>query len=113
MTTSMTTAAELEAVALRVEREEPSRRLDEWLSGMFSAGAEVLPYTTSLDAAASLMPSGWVVNDVMQSIHGSWYVRLWPTDASAIGMAEGNAPDEPRARTAAALRAMAQEARDE
>lgn len=110
------TTDNLLALALRVEREEPSDELHwciqeavhpEWRR----TTAE--PYTTSLDAAASLMPPGWVVNDVNQSIHGFWYIRLWPADPSAIGMSEGNAPTEPRARTAAALRARAQEARDD
>lgn len=109
------TRADLLALADRVEREEPS----EWLDGDIRTAVGYAPgqaweaYTASLDAAASLVPEGWVVYDIMQSINEPWYVSLWSKDPSVIGLVEGNAPDEPRARTAAALRARAQEMGDE
>lgn len=65
------TAESLNALADRVEREEPSRELD-WeiryqALGIIGVGsyAEQPAYTTSLDAAVTLVPEGcgWVLNN--------------------------------------------------
>lgn len=114
----MTTAADLEALAQRAESEEPSRELDDAIAtainaprGWIGATALCRDYTSSLDAAALLVPPGWEVADLYQfrRAHESqlrWRCGLYrdlETDVT------GTADTEPRARTAAALRAMAME----
>lgn len=126
----MTTRADLLALADRVEREEPSRELDariakaigwtqndprdadDWAGWTDPArpGRIFIPrhWTSSLDAAASLCPAGWKLCDVW--VIEYVVVRLLNAARTyAVGMAD----DEPRARTAAALRARAQEMGDE
>lgn len=60
---------------------------------------------TSIDAAAALMPDGRLVA-VTEYASGRWVVSAY---AFAFGppIIVGDAPDEPRARTAAALMVMA------
>jgi hypothetical protein len=114
------TRAEMEALALRVEREEPSRELDATIWGVsgqfgyfedFMGGDEAAPrYTTSLDAAASLMPLEWETTSI-DWIDNGWEVMAFRSDPLPYkgNQVEASAPSEPRARTAAAIRAIAQE----
>jgi hypothetical protein len=37
-------------------------------------------YTTSLDAALSLVPEGWRIEDFSQYRNGDFYVCLWPRE---------------------------------
>ena len=61
-------------------------------------------YTTSIDAAASLQPVGWRVGTVAHWPEQKvWHVAL----SRRTRTVSGDAPTEPQARTAAALRAMA------
>jgi hypothetical protein len=129
MEIAMMTRANLLALAARVEREEPSRELQ--IAVLAAFGWETLGDDSevfarhnsvnhwqwaiapdplrSLDAAASLCPAGWRVWTMDEHIDGGFRVVL----AKDQKMARGVAPDEKRARTAAALRARAMEARDE
>lgn len=113
----MTTAADLLALALRVEREESSVNLDRAVWQAVGGKPENSiwdDYTSSLDAAASLMSDKWHVVEICSSFaYNNWSVRLSRKKLSMRPDADGNAKTEPQARTAAALRAMAQEARDE
>ena len=65
---------------------------------------------TDLNASASAMPAGWAVNIIRQSA-GEWFVGLWrPWQGPSKKIwAQGIAPTEPLARTAAALMAMTAE----
>lgn len=119
---------ELLALADRIEREEPSQDLDYAILtaakgrplyplGTAIYGAPIPPrYTASLDAAASLVPKGWKTSRVMADMDGHIQVILErpnpPTIHSVVSI-WAYAPDEPRARAAAALRAIAQEQTDE
>lgn len=118
-----------EALAQRVEREEPSRELTVdvleafgwqtmkgdvlWVRRKGAIGWQDAPDPLhSLDAAASLVPPGWI-----QLIVG-WRHDLGVVSCELLGPrrgmeAAGTAPDEKRARTAAALRAQAMEMKDE
>jgi hypothetical protein len=120
----MTDPAALRALAARVETEEPTDALNEdvarafeWLyqDGHDSPWVcpdyahdyhdEPPPFLTDLTVAASLMPVGWtiVICEYSERFH---------VDAVTINGAisvEGSAPTEPRARVAAAIRAMAAE----
>lgn len=118
------TRADLEELAKRVEREEPSRELDadvlraaghqavyrgaimgwEYRPNGVGVWRSMPSPTSSLDAAASLMPEGWVT-----FIEGNRCTLARPDYPKA----RGDAPTESRARTAAALRATAQEMPDE
>lgn len=56
----MTTAESLNALADRVEREEPSDDLDASVArAVLGANRYVLAYTTSLDSAVTLVLEGW------------------------------------------------------
>jgi len=142
----MTTRAELEALAERVEREEPSRELDAlvciavrarppgdhnmWVDTKFPlwrphrapGRVEVLhhdglpgvhwearAYTTSLDAAVTLVPSGalWWVGTTRDTSRARVYVDF------SYDTPSGNAATPAAALTAAALRARAMEARND
>lgn len=114
------------ALAARVEREAPSVELRNeialalgwtlrpgaacWVRPASLDSQSWLPeWLTSIDAAAHLMPDGWHVSEILQvytvSDELKWGCRL----AKRIGPpARGDAPTEPQARTAAALRAMAE-----
>lgn len=63
---------------------------------------------TSRDDAAGLMPEGWEVDHIGQE-NGLWMATLRHSDPNIgdDGYVSAIAPDEPRARTAAALRATA------
>ena len=107
------TRADLETLAQRVEREEPSVDIDlavmgAW-TGIANAPSYFMRFTSSLDAAASLMPPGWIIADLSQGEDG-WFCHPWREDET---MVQGHAPTEPRARAAAALRALAMEMQDE
>lgn len=99
------------ALADRVEREEPSFDLSSALKQAIGHDDPLWhfrPYLTSLDAAASAMPKGWRIWMIDQSDTGFAVTMHRP---SAIGslVVSAEAPTEPRARLAAALRAMAVE----
>jgi hypothetical protein len=124
----MTRAEELLALADRVEKEEPSIALNEavalsvgwrlctdlgvhlWMPPD-AAPCQAIPpnWLHSLAAAASLMPEGWWIEELTGRPDGSVYLLA----VTEFTHAEGEAPDEKRARTAAALRAIASEACDE
>lgn len=119
------TPDDLEALADRVEREEPSDALKGKLMAAIGWHLEYIGPSTrflvwrrpngavyvgalpdplhSLDAAASLVPEGWIMADLIQT-PTVWQASLWREDET---MAHAMAPTEPRARTAAALRAIA------
>lgn len=126
------TRAELLALAERVENAAgPDRELDAQVAlaagvvpegafrpcaspdpGMFSMGGYthwVAPnYTISIDTAASLMPPGWWAEVRVGFYNGGPQTSV--TCAKGTGkLVRGGAKDEPRARLAAALRALASE----
>ena len=118
------TPADLRALAKRVCEEQPSASsslslarmhtdIEEAVTGCrLSAVAwwrrKVPPYTTCLDAAASLMPEGWRVHLVTA-------LPAWPMWRCALRRERDarieacDAPTEPQARAAAALLARAVE----
>ena len=128
------TRAEYEALALRVEREEPSRELDaevllatgypvphdtqrNWSSPTslqeytrLCAGHRGYQPTRSRDAAAMLEPEGWRTWAMWDRGDG---VDFTMAHITLKKIAVGKAPDEPRARTAAAIRAIAMEKADD
>ncbi len=76
-----------------------------------NAEARAPKYTASLDAAASLVPEDWYVCAVaFLPIKRVWHVVL---SLPGLATAQAAADTEQNARTAAALRAMAEEASDE
>jgi hypothetical protein len=112
----MTRAETLEALARRCEAGEVSCELDD---DIFARAASVplhdgfwtlssLDYTTSLDAAMSLVPKGWVQR-LSQIRFGLWKHELWKGDKSFNELydAQGIAPTPASALTAACLRAHA------
>jgi hypothetical protein len=115
------TPADLRALAARVETEEPSDALNEavaravygwwwdsgeaeWVSDDGDTTTELPPFLTDLTAAAGLMPVGWRVNVFQRAEPEGWFVEA---GSEAHGEVFAQAPDEERARTAAALQAMA------
>jgi len=103
-------------LADRCEREEPSEDFD---AAIFHAlerryvypsstapygSPKPPPYTTSLDAAVTLVPEGWRLYDVTEELDGTFWVTL--DCASQRG--EGHAKTEAMARVAASLRARAE-----
>jgi len=55
----------LRALADRCEREEPSDKLDAAIArAVLGPNRYVLPYTTSLDAAVTLVPEGWCIDSL-------------------------------------------------
>jgi hypothetical protein len=95
------------ALADRCEREGPSRKLDLAIAAALNGGRYIpyaKPYTTSLDAAVTLVPEGWRPTDL-----------CWDSDMCRFGLftttgwrhAYGVAQTEPMARCAASLRARA------
>lgn len=107
----------------RIETEEPSKALCEDIAralgwkkcpafldhGWYDPdGYKRLPpnWLTSIDAAAALMPDGWSVN--LYQANGRWSVQAGQADwiAERWVTVQAEAPTEPRARTAAALRAI-------
>lgn len=125
------TRAELEALARRVETEEPSRELDAAIWGAsgqfgyfedFMGGDENAPrYTTSLDAAAALVPEGWnwsverfVFDAVMPYAKAGAKASVWRDSRNPKErIFNVEAPTPAAALTAAALRALAQEQADD
>jgi len=107
------TRAELLALAARVETEEPSDDLNEEVRLAFGYARVIdqcgdynpRPYTTSLDAAASLVPRecGWWVG----TVNGASRARIW-MNFSYDGP-NASAKTCAAALTAAALRAKATE----
>ena len=97
--------AQLLALADRCEREEPSRKLDVSISDALGYAHDgSLPfYTTSLDAAVTLVPEGFIWR-VSGSSEGRFFASLHPAARDAV---TGQAKTEPMARCAAALRARA------
>lgn len=99
-------ARALLALADRVCAEEPTIGL---AADLFNAGIPV-ECLTSRDAATAAMPEG--LYPVIERLKGSWQVHLYEPIEGEDGwdfVSEAEAPTEPRARTAAALRAMAAE----
>ncbi len=112
--TDPTPSAVLLALAERCEREEPSKLLDcdieRAISGLGpDAGIRMdwtADYTTSLDAAVTLVPEGWRTANIAQGPikYPSWACELF---GAIEGIAHGYAKTEVMARCAAALRARA------
>lgn len=128
------TPTDLRALAARVLGEEPSDELrnavlvalgwrwSDFRDGMFDPDGTFINRhyfptpLTSLDAAASAMPAGWIViittapgkNCTVDAARD--YGDGPEPDPENWITASAEAPTEPRARTAAALRAMAAEA---
>jgi hypothetical protein len=96
-------ARALLALADRVCAEEPTIGL---AADLFNAGLPV-ECLTSLDQAAGAMPEGWRIWEIQQDASGFDVALFQPSRNPWI--ARVRAPDEPRARSAAALRAMAAE----
>jgi len=115
--------AHLRALAERVRTEEPSEELRDaallamgwtrqsaptsWVLRDPKGIPKIFPPNplTSRDAAAKVMRKGWIVDRIAQR-RDAWWVTLWKME---YGFVEASAPTEPRARTAAALLAMAAE----
>lgn len=105
------TPTAIHALASRVETEEST---DDLRAAVLTAfGSEAEPGSApdplrSVDDAKAFQPEGWRVLVVQQAL-GRWRCVLhkpaWPLNQ----FEEGEAPAEPRARTAAALRALAWE----
>ena len=111
----MTTRADLLALADRVEREEPSVELDGYIAVAINEAPGITGrlwrYTTSLDAAASLAKYNWTIALDHFGGENVWRVSIYTITGDLMTVT--HAPTEPRARTAAALRARAQEMKDE
>lgn len=115
------TKDELLELADRCEREEASRELDCavakatgwsfnnrhaifcWRDPGGKYQTDFPYYTTSLDAAVTLVPEGWRLSTCLQRIHGGCLVAF---DRPGH-YCRAEAPTEPQARCAAALRARA------
>ena len=128
------TRAELEALAVRVEAEEPSEELDadvllavgwpiphetqrNWSDALSireyairCAAHPAYQPTRSRDAAAAIEPEGWRTWAMWD--HGNG-VDFTLAHVSLKAIAKGKAKDEPCARTAAAIRAIAMEKADD
>jgi len=123
----MTKADELNALADRVEREDESRKLDDaiWetiegrpsyiLGHPFKNGnpprrtrLPIPAYTTSLDAAVTLVPEGWHVDvhDWRWSEEPCWAVAIQRVSGTYTSISV-KAKTEAMARVSAALRARA------
>lgn len=103
------TPSDLRVLAIRVETEHPTPDLTA-LVFLAAFGYEAEPGNapdplTSIDDAARLVPEGWRVFLIDEDIDGEWCCILLSPDED--NNQEANAPTEPRARTAAALRALA------
>ena len=99
----------LRALAARVRTEEPTIGL---AADLHDAGFAV-HCLTSLDAAAAAMPEGWILTIETPSgmgctVEGAWDYGDEPDPEDCLSI-YAEAPTEPRARTAAALLAMAAE----
>lgn len=96
------------ALADRVEREEPSQSLDrdiaEAVNGPPGLSGYIWAYTKSCDAAKTLEPKD-AQEIVVRNFQSGTYVRI--TLKSGTPIYADSAPDEPRGRVAASLRAIA------
>lgn len=104
------TPAALRALASRVETEEPSEELHAAVLTAFGSEAEWMTAPNplrSVDDAKGFQPDAWRVWMIDQQ-KDEWYCGLYCPPAKDAH-AESTAPTEPRARTAAALRALAWE----
>lgn len=100
-------------LADRCEREEPSRALRCEIAEALGLSVDPAPrMLDSIDAAATLVPEGWHILELEDAYDDSWVSCVLYKNADSK-CAAGVAPTEPRARTAAALRALAQEQNDE
>jgi hypothetical protein len=121
---------DLPSLAYRVETEPPSQELQSdialavgwrllpsnwgwktWICPSTRRCAELPPWLTSIDAAASLMPEGWLAHVFQYNTSATTFgdrclVYGLCTDSGLV--VGSRAPTEPLARTAAALRAQAQ-----
>lgn len=119
----MTTRADLLALADRVEREEPGfamnkeilrvlgftwRGMAYWSADDKNMWTKPIDFTTSLDAAASLVPIT-ALEVTVRNYQTGTYVRITTQAGGPVysEMLSRGGPCEPQARTAAALRARA------
>jgi hypothetical protein len=103
----MTKADELNALADKCEREEAGRKLDRAIAATINGGDHFpycLAYTTSLDAAVSLVPEGWRASDLCWDGDNC---RFCLFHEASWRHASAAAKSEVMARVAAALRARA------
>lgn len=103
------TKLDLLTLANRVETEHPTPELTALV--LTAIGSEAEPGNapdplTSIDDAARLVPEGWILFMVIQT-GGGISATLGPLHLPDHDGSFGMAPTEPRARTAAALRAIA------
>ena len=105
------TPSDLRDLASRVETEEPSEALRAAVLDAFGSeaepGSEPDPLV-SVDDAKGFQPDGWKIHTLEHNPH-SWYCVIKSDMRFPAVYSVGNAPDEPRARTAAALGALAWE----
>jgi hypothetical protein len=104
---TVTDPAVLLALADRCEREEPSVDLDAdiWWALFPDAEPTSWPdYTTSLDAAVTLVPEGWSTT-VRVALGLMVVATVWRSSGECF---DGTAKTEAAARVAAALRALSQ-----
>jgi hypothetical protein len=94
-------------LAYRVETEEPSDELRDAVNTFMKF--QKAPWSTmpnplqNLSDAADLMPEGWLIDRLIQYQEGTYVEAYHP--ARIVASVNGRAPTEPRARTAAAIRA--------
>ena len=106
------TPAAIRALASRVETEEPTDDLRAAVLTAFGSEAEWLTAPNplvSVDDAKAFQPEGWRVNLLTQNRGNQWFCALSTRNGSDARYAQGGTLTEPRARTAAALHALAWE----
>ena len=103
------TPAALRALASCVETEEPSEELRAAVLSAFGSEAEWLTAPNplrSVDDAKAFQPAGWSI--CVFSTHDLWACEMLKVGVKySDGAFAVTAPTEPRARTAAALHALA------
>ena len=107
-------AAIMEALGHSVRRDRQYRRQRAWCWLRDRRWVPLPDLTASRDAAASLTPEDWHVT--VRGLNDSWHVEMnttrAPTPERPARTVTAFCGDEARARTAAALRARAEEAKD-
>ena len=99
-------------LAERCEREEPSRVLNEAIERAIHSGGPfpitTAPYTTSLDAAVTLVPAGWIYRLGSFAEEGTHWAELNQPMHGATTESDRLAKSVALALCAAALRARAE-----
>jgi hypothetical protein len=103
------TPSDIRALAARVEAEDPTEELRVAVLDAFGCDPDwdgAPNPLVSVDDAKSFQPDGWEVYLIRQA-HDGWCCALCNAGCRVFKFEEGKAPTEPRARTAAGLRALA------